>query len=204
MLANAISIHRIDVWIRYEFAKIHKKTVDNVSNIRTLSGSGTDMRELLYHVNADDVLLGSVDRTKAHTEGILHRSGVVFVVSFDGKVLLQHRSPSKDIFPDCHECSAAFHVMFNESYEEAASRELTEETGISERLTYLGKFLHRDPPENQIVAVFLCRSNQPVRIDASESVGAKFYLKEEIDGIVSEQKVTPWLREGWKIARNKI
>lgn len=66
------------------------------------------------------------------------------------------------IFPDRYDCSCAFHVTFGETYEEAAKRELREETGISGRLEYLGKFSHQDPPENQIVAVFNCKSNAPV------------------------------------------
>ena len=160
--------------------------------------------ELLYHVTPDDSVIGSVDRNLAHAEGLLHRSGVVFVVDSKGRVLLQHRSPSKKIFPNCFESSCAFHVAYGENYEAAASRELKEETGVSAQLTFVGKFSHQDPPENQIVAVFRCNSSLRITIDPSEATNAQFYDKTEVDNIVNSKTVTPWLRDGWKLVRDKI
>src|SRR5215470_14563663 len=93
--------------------------------------------EDLYDVTLDDSVVGRVTRDQAHQKEILHRSGVVFVIRSDGRVLIQNRSPSKRIFPNCYDCSCAFHVTFGESYEEAAKRELREETGISGVVEYL-------------------------------------------------------------------
>lgn len=160
--------------------------------------------EILYHVNDNDSVIGQVDRNYAHSNSVLHRSGVVFLARSDDRILLQHRSNLKAIFPDRHDCSSAFHVTFGESYQQAAERELKEETGIFARPIYVGKFLHCDPPENQIVGVFLCKSDEPVRIDEKEASGANFYSKDEIDKMVAQGRVTPWLRDGWKLARDKI
>ena len=91
--------------------------------------------ELLYHVTKEDSVLGSVERSTAHRDQILHRAGMIFVIRSDGRILLQHRSPSKTIFPDCWDSSSSFHVTFGETYEQAARRELKEETGISAQLT---------------------------------------------------------------------
>lgn len=160
--------------------------------------------ELVYHVRQDDFIIGPVDRNRAHMETILHRAGIVFLVRSDGKVLLQHRSPFKQIFPNRFDSSCSYHVTFGESYEEAAVRELREETGISSPVVLLGKFSHHDEPENQIVAVFVCRSDAAVTIDRAEAIDARFYAKEEVDRIVASEKVTPWLRDGWLLARDKI
>jgi isopentenyl-diphosphate delta-isomerase len=160
--------------------------------------------ELLYHVRPDDSVVGSIERERAHSEKILHRAGMVFLDRTDGKILLQHRSPLKTIFPDCFDSSCAFHVTFRETYEHAAARELEEEIGISALLSFLGKFFHSDPPENQIVAVFAARSDQQVRIDEKEASGAAYYEPEEVDRIVAVQRTTPWLRAGWKLARDQI
>ncbi len=160
--------------------------------------------ELLYHVLEDDIVVGSVERDRAHAQGILHRSGVVFLARSDGYILLQHRSPRKSIFPDCFECSCAFHISFGESYEQAAARELVEEICVSVPLTYLGKFSHHDPPENQVVAVFSCSSDQSLKIDEREASEAHFYSPGEVDKIVASQRTTPWLRDGWKLARTMV
>ena len=160
--------------------------------------------EMLYHVTADDSVIGPVQRDEAHAKEIMHRSGIVFLLRSDGRVLIQHRSPSKEIFPDCHDTSCAFHVTYGESYEDAAERELIEETGVSAPLKYLGKFSHHDIPERQMVAVFSCTSDKQVILDKSEATGGEFRTKEEIDEIVASRKTTPWLRDGWKMARNQI
>jgi isopentenyl-diphosphate Delta-isomerase len=160
--------------------------------------------ELLYRVTPEDEVLGSVDRDAAHGVGALHRSGIVFLGRSDGRILMQHRTPSKRIFPDRYDCSAAFHVAFGESYEQAAVRELREETGVSAPVRWVGKFTHHDPPEDQIVAVFTCESDAPIRVDPTESAGSEFLRKAEIDTIVRSKRVTPWLRDGWPLARGHL
>lgn len=147
-------------------------------------------------------MIGPVERDRAHAEGILHRSGMIFLARSDGRVLIVRRSPAKETYPDCYDSSCSFHVTFGESYEGAAKRELVEETGITAPLTYLGKFTHYDPPENEIVAVFTCTSDDQPQISKEEFSNARFYSKEEIDGIIAVS--APWLRIGWKMAREKI
>ena len=155
--------------------------------------------ELLYHVTEDDSIIGSVERSTAHRDQILHRSGMIFLIRSNGKILLQHRSSTRSTFPDCWDSSSAFHVKFGESYEQAARRELKEETGISAQPTYLGKFSYHVPPENEIVAVFSCKSDDPIRIDETESSEASFHSRDEVDVIAHSQAVAPWLSIGWRI-----
>ena len=85
---------------------------------------------------------------------------MTFLIRSDGKILIQYRNKEKETYPDCYDASSSFHVTFGESYEEAARRELGEETGVDAPLEYLTKFTHHDPPENEIVAVFACYSDQ--------------------------------------------
>ena len=160
--------------------------------------------ELLYHVTKDDSVLGPVERSKAHDNRLLHRSGIVFLVRSDGKILLQRRSPGKTPFPDCWDLSSSFHVRFGESYEQAARRELREETRISAHPAYLGKFSYHVPPENEIVAVFWCKSDETVRIDRSESSGASFHTPDEVKRIIASEMIAPWLARGWEMVSAKI
>jgi isopentenyldiphosphate isomerase len=93
-------------------------------------------------------------------------------------------------------------VKFGESYQEAARRELFKETGISTSLTYIGKITHFDPPENEIVAVFVCHSDEPVIINRDESSAAEYCTKEKVDRIVMSKNPSPWLRDAWKLVRD--
>jgi len=160
--------------------------------------------EELYHVDEDDSVLGAVMRDDAHKREVLHRAGMVFVMRRDGKILLTKRSPSKDTFPDSYDCSCAFHVTFGETYEEAAKRELLEEIGIQGLPKYLGKFSFHEPPEKEMVAVFRCVTNQHIMLDKTESTDARFYSIAEVDRVVADNRVTPWLRDGWKLVRDQI
>jgi isopentenyldiphosphate isomerase len=129
---------------------------------------------------------------------------MTFLLRSDGKIMLQHRSPEKTPFPDCWDSSSSFHVKFGESYEQAARRELREETGISAQPAYAGKVSYHIPPENEIVAVFWCRNDQTVKIDQSESSGASFHTRDEVNRIIASGVIAPWLRRGWELASRKM
>src|SRR3989454_6568746 len=137
--------------------------------------------ELLYHVTKDDSVLGSIERSMAHRDQILHRSGMIFLIRSDDKILLQRRSPKNMTFSDCWDSSSSFHVTFGESYEQAARRELKEETGVSALLTYLGKFSYHVPPENEIVAVFSCRNDDHIRNYPAGSSETLFHTKNDVN-----------------------
>ena len=120
---------------------------------------GVILTEMLYHVNENDEVLESVSRNKAHVKGLLHRSGMVFLVNSQDKILINMRSSEKETFPSCYDSSVSFHVTHGETYEESAKRETLEEISIEAPLKYIGKFVHKDLPEYQVVSVFLCISD---------------------------------------------
>ena len=159
---------------------------------------------MLYHVNEKDEIISKVTRNKAHSRPLLHRSGIVFLMNSQGKVLINKRSSEKKIFPSCYDSSVSFHVTYGESYEESAKRETYEEIQIETSSKYIGKFIHHDPPENQIVSVFICESDETPIIDLKEFSSQNFYTIREAEEIIRREKVTPWLKEGWKILKKHL
>jgi ADP-ribose pyrophosphatase YjhB (NUDIX family) len=95
-------------------------------------------------------------------------------------------------------------MRFGETYDKAARRELAEETGIASQLTYLWKFMHFDPPENEIVAVFAAESDEVVKIDRMNLRLWSSGQKEEVDSIVDCKLTAPWLRNSWKLFRDSV
>jgi isopentenyl-diphosphate delta-isomerase type 1 len=157
------------------------------------------LEEMLYHVNKNDKILGKISREEAHKKGLLHRTGVVFLMNSKGKVLINKRSSEKKTFPSCYDSSVSFHVTYGETYKSAAKRETEEEIRIKAPLRYLGKFIHKDSPEYQVVAVFQCISDDKPIIDPKEFSRQKFYSIKEAENVIQNRKITPWLRDGWKI-----
>ncbi len=120
----------------------------------------------------------TVERERAHREGILHRTAHVWILrEMDGEqqILLQKRSRDKDSFPGLYDTSSAGHIPAGVDFVPSALRELEEELGIrarAEQLRDIGFFriqyeksfhgrLFRD---NEYSRVFLYR--EPVDISA--------------------------------------
>lgn len=156
--------------------------------------------EWFWHVSEGDEPIGRVERNKAHESMAMHRSGIIFLIDRQNRVYLTKRAASKKIFPKCYDVSVAFHVAYGESYEGAAKREANEELGLSKPLTKIGKFSHYDVPESQFVAVFVMDyAGEKIRLDPAETTSGKFYPLEDVGRIVREERVTPWLRDGFLI-----
>ena len=110
--------------------------------------SGTPA-EILDVVDRDGNPTGeTVDREKAHREGILHRTAHVWLVRKSRtkpgcfEILLQKRSLDKDSFPGCYDVSSAGHIPAGVDWIPSALRELWEELGVVARpgdLHFVGK-----------------------------------------------------------------
>ena len=92
----------------------------------------------------------TVERTRAHAEGIRHRRAHVWLLRRrpEGvEVLLQKRSRTKDSFPGCYDISSAGHIPAGSEVLPSAQRELLEELGLlaePEDFCYIGirRFFH--------------------------------------------------------------
>lgn len=87
-----------------------------------------------------------VARSKAHEDGIRHRTAHIWVLRENGdktEVLLQKRAMNKDSFPGRYDTSSAGHIQAGDEPIESAIRELSEELGINakpDELTFAGTF----------------------------------------------------------------
>lgn len=75
----------------------------------------------------------TVERAKAHAEGIMHRTSHVWLVrrkEGNLQILLQKRCDTKDSFPGCYDISSAGHIPAGVGFAQSAVRELKEELGI--------------------------------------------------------------------------
>lgn len=102
------------------------------------------MSKPIQIVDENDQPTFEATKQEAWDNGLWHRVARIMIENNAGEILLQHRSPTKDIFPDCWDNSAAGHVDAGEDYEQAAIRELEEELGFSEiKLIQVGKYAFR-------------------------------------------------------------
>lgn len=115
--------------------------------------------EILDIVNEDGIPTGeTIERTKAHQLGILHRTAHLWILRKKEnhiQILLQKRSDNKDSFPGCYDISSAGHIPAGIDFVPSAIRELKEELGYEanqDDLIYCGtrKFEVKEMFYNQL------------------------------------------------------
>lgn len=137
--------------------------------------------EIFDLIDTNDQVIGRVRRGDAHRNpSLLHRSVQVLLFNSDDRLLLQHRSMSKDLFPGYYSASASGHVDRGEDYVSAASRETREELGVSPPLVYLGKTLVHSDMETEMTALFIARSDGPFHFHPIETQGGIFFSLDQV------------------------
>jgi isopentenyldiphosphate isomerase len=109
-------------------------------------------------------------RAAIHADGDWHVAAFIWVYDGRGRVLLQRRSPDKDVWPERWDASAAGHVQAGEPIDEAAQRELAEEIGLEiDRAALMRAEDHFEEHvhangmiDREIHAVFFVRSDAPL------------------------------------------
>lgn len=103
---------------------------------------GTAMQEVVL-VDLHDRSVGSIVKTEAHEQGLLHRAVSVFLFNSHGEWMLQRRASSKYHSGGLWSNACCTHPRPGESPAEAAARRLPEELGISCPLIHLFCFVYR-------------------------------------------------------------
>ncbi len=113
------------------------------------------MDELVEILAEDGKQVGKrVNKFVAHKKGICHGISAIALVDKKGKLLIQKRSPNKKDEPNKWDLSSAGHIDIDETPEQAAVRELYEETGIKikiEELKLIGTYLNKIRLNNKVL-----------------------------------------------------
>lgn len=136
--------------------------------------------ELFDRVDERDRVIGQVRRGEAHRDPtLIHRSVQVMIFARDGRLLLQRRSASKDLFPGYFCASASGHVDAGEDYDATAAREVREELGVSLRPHLLAKTLVRSEQETEMTAIYAAVCDGPFHFHPRETAGGEFVPVDE-------------------------
>lgn len=81
-------------------------------------------------INEQGNIIGEDTRENIHSKGLLHCEIHVWFYTPKGEIIFQHRAKNKDTYPDLLDATVGGHVEIGDNYEDAALREIKEETGI--------------------------------------------------------------------------
>jgi isopentenyldiphosphate isomerase len=147
--------------------------------------------ELVEWVDDDDRVLGVVPRSRMRAENLLHRSVAVIVTTTDGRLVVQRRSDSKDVFPGWWDIGAGGVVGAGEPADEAARRELYEELGVRGEPVVVGVGRHDDEHAREICHVYRVTSDGPFESRDGEAVEIRVVSSEGFRALVDEVRFLP-------------
>jgi isopentenyl-diphosphate delta-isomerase len=163
-------------------------------------------QDLLIMVDKEDNILGYEEKEKCHRgKGMLHRAFSIFIFNSSGRLLLQERSAAKPLWPLFWSNSVCSHPRKGEDYLQAAQRRLKEEIGLETPLHFLFKFQYHAPfktigSENELCAVYIGKSDEPVNIDPREIAECRYIALVELkkDLRTRPHVYTPWFKMEWQ------
>ena len=122
--------------------------------------------ELIDRLDENGNHVGTIMKSVAHSIGAWHRSVHIYLVNDENELIIQQRSPDKDLFPNLWDISVGGHVSAGEETVISAQRELSEELGINAKtgefqylFTFKEIFKQGDFISKEFVDVYLIEKN---------------------------------------------
>jgi 8-oxo-dGTP pyrophosphatase MutT (NUDIX family) len=149
-------------------------------------------QELVVIVDEHNAVIGKVPRAVMRKEGLIHRATYILVFSSVGRIFVQNRTMTKDIFPGYHDLATGGVVVAGEDYETSARRELGEELGITGvPLVFLFDFYGEYAGQKVWGRAFSCVTDGPFILQKEELTGGAFYEINEVKALIAQGPCTP-------------
>jgi isopentenyl-diphosphate delta-isomerase len=163
--------------------------------------------EQVILVDVDDCEIGLMEKMEAHKQAVLHRAFSVFLFNTQGKMLLQQRALTKYHSAGLWTNTCCSHPRPGETLENAVSRRLMEEMGITAKVSKAFDFIYQAAlpdhlNEHEFDHVFIGNFDDEVRPNHLEVANFVFQSMEEIAANLQShpEKYTVW----FKIAFPKV
>lgn len=148
--------------------------------------------ELVVVVDAENNVIGEAPRQEMRRNRLWHRATYVFVFDSAGRLHVQKRTMTKDVYPGYWDPAAGGVVLAGESCEEAARRELEEELGISNvPLRHAFDFRYEDEASHLWGGVYECVYDGPLRLQQEEVEDVVRMTPDEIQSRSTGEPFTP-------------
>ena len=157
----------------------------------------TQAPEEVIIVDTENKIIGTAPRWRMRKERLIHRATYCLVFSDDGRLFVQKRTATKDIYPACWEIAAGGVVAAGETYEGSVRRELGEELGVEVEsgIESLFDFFYEDEENAVWGRVFKCVHNGPFTLQEEEVEEGRFVTLDELRAMLRTHEFTPDNRE---------
>ncbi|MGJ0625813.1 NUDIX hydrolase YfcD [Xenorhabdus bovienii] len=130
-------------------------------------------------VNEGNEVIAQATRQQMRSQNLRHRATYIVVHDGMGKILVQHRTETKDFYPGRLDATAGGVVMVGENMLDSARREAEEELGIAGvPFAEHGIFYYEEKTCRTWGGLFSCVSHGPFALQ-EEEVSAVYWLSPE-------------------------
>lgn len=149
--------------------------------------------EMFPAVDENGNIIGEISRGEAHNgTKTLHPVVHLHVFNSKGELYLQHRPMWKDIQPGKWDTATGGHIDLGENVEQALTREVREELGITDFTPeLLGHYVFESKVEKELVYAYKTTYDGSVKPNAEELDGGRFWSREEIAANMGKDVFTP-------------
>ena len=151
--------------------------------------------ELVDVVDEFDQVIQVVSRRVMRADRLRHRAVFIAILDGAGRLLVHRRSPHKDVWPSWCDIAVGGVVGADESYLEAAHRELAEEVGVStatlEVVDQGAPQQYDDDQVSLMARCFVVTSQGPFIFDDGEVVEAWWVHRDGLDDLLRRERFLP-------------
>ena len=160
-----------------------------------------DKMEQVVLVDEQDHPIGLMEKQAAHVTPHLHRAFSVFIFNSKGKLLLQQRALTKYHSPGLWTNTCCSHPRDGETLEEATSRRLMEEMGMTCEMHEVYTFIYKAPvgqglTEHEFDHVWIGQSDDAPNINREEVESWKYMSLNELSEDIQNhpERYTEWFK----------
>jgi len=152
-----------------------------------------NQNEVFPLVDEEGMVMGKATRGECHNGSrLLHPVVHLHVFNAQGDVYLQKRPKWKDIQPGKWDTAVGGHIDYGETPEEALSREVREELGMTDFTpVFMGKYVFDSKSERELVYVNRATYEGTIQPSKDELDGGRFWSMQEIREVMGKGVLTP-------------
>lgn len=174
------------------YFKIPRTIYQKVSIVNHSMQTYLPAEEIVQIVDRENQVVDAVPRKIMRVKGLIHRASYILVFHPDGRLFVQKRTMTKDVFPGYWDVAAGGVVLAGEDYLESARRELAEELGVrGVPLDFLFDHFHEDAENKVWGHVFRCVHPGPFTLQKEEIDSGEFMTVERVFELNENEPVTP-------------
>ncbi len=148
--------------------------------------------EMIDVVDENDEVIDVKPKSEVWDKVLLHRGIIIFLVNSKNEIFVHQRALVKKTYPGWWDIFINGYTSSKEDYDEAAKRELKEETGIdAEKLNLIKKIRCKLPHDDWFGKLYKVVYDGELTLQKEELEQGKFIPFEQLDEFVKTHKIKP-------------